>query len=277
MRFSIITPSFRGSEWLKLCVASVADQDVELEHIVQDSESDDGTLEWLPRDKRVKAFIEKDKGMYDAINRGIRRSTGDILAYLNCDEQYLPGALANVKEFFQKNPEVDVLFGDVVVVNAKSEYLFHRKVLTPLETSTRIHALATLSCATFFRRRVITKYRAYFNPGLKDVGDAQWILDLLCQNVPMAVLRRFTSAFAASGENMSTGPNAQRERKALRESAPDWMRRLRWLAVLHHRVRNLSAGIYFQRPFSYSVYTMQNMEERTLFRVFRPKFRWKLG
>ena len=83
MKFSIVTPSFRNSEWLKLCIASVADQGVEHEHIVQDSCSDDGTGDWLPRDSRVKAFVEKDQGMYDAVNRGYRRATGDILAYLN--------------------------------------------------------------------------------------------------------------------------------------------------------------------------------------------------
>src|SRR6201997_1547101 len=70
MRFSVITPSFRNSDWLKLCIASVADQGVECEHIIQDAGSDDGTLDWLPKDPRVKAYVEKDSGMYDAVNRG---------------------------------------------------------------------------------------------------------------------------------------------------------------------------------------------------------------
>src|SRR6266704_4923256 len=109
MRFSIITPSFRSSGWLKLCLASVADQRVAVEHIVQDAGSDDGTLDWLLRDKRAKVFVEKDQGMYDAINRGLRRASGDILAYLNCDEQYLPGALAAVGKFFEQHSNVDVL------------------------------------------------------------------------------------------------------------------------------------------------------------------------
>src|SRR5580704_18539304 len=109
MHFSIVTPSFRSGNWLKLCIASVADQQgVEIEHIVQDSCSDDGTQDWLPHDKRVKAFIEKDTGMYDAVNRGYRRASGDILAYLNCDEQYLPGGLAAVEKFFAANPRVEV-------------------------------------------------------------------------------------------------------------------------------------------------------------------------
>ena len=82
MKFSIITPSFRNSNWLRLCIASVADQQgVEHEHIVQDACSDDGTQEWLPHDTRVQAFIEKDNGMYDAVNRGWRRSTGEIVSW----------------------------------------------------------------------------------------------------------------------------------------------------------------------------------------------------
>src|SRR6202034_981314 len=121
--FSIITPSFRNSKWLKLCIASVADQHgVELEHIVQDSCSDDGTQDWLPHDERVKAFIEKDQGMYDAINRGWKRAQGDVVAYLNCDEQYLPGALKAVWDYFQAHPDVDVVFGDNLVVDDKGEY-----------------------------------------------------------------------------------------------------------------------------------------------------------
>ena len=105
VKFSVVTPSFRNSNWLKLCIASVADQQgVEVEHIVQDSCSDDGTQDWLPRDPRVKAFVEKDAGMYDAVNRGYRRATGDIFAYFNCDEQYLPGALKTVQGFLKRIP-----------------------------------------------------------------------------------------------------------------------------------------------------------------------------
>src|SRR5260370_32724135 len=115
MRFSIITPSYRSSAWLKLCIASVADQGVEAEHIIQDAGSDDGTLDWLTGDRRVKAFVEKDQGMYDAINRGLRRAGGDILAYLNCDEQYLPRALQAVRRLFPPHPACQTVFGDLVI------------------------------------------------------------------------------------------------------------------------------------------------------------------
>src|SRR6185369_3175625 len=129
-QFSIVTPSFRNSRWLNLCIASVADQEgVRSEHIVQDSCSDDGTLDWLPGDQRVKAFVEKDGGMYDAVNRGYRRAQGDILAYLNCDEQYLPGALKAVHDFFAQHPHIEVALAGSIIVDGNGSYLCHRHSL----------------------------------------------------------------------------------------------------------------------------------------------------
>ncbi len=275
MRISIVTPSFRNSNWLKLCIASVADQGFPVEHIIQDAGSDDGTLDWLPQDPRVKAYVEQDGGMYDAVNRGLRRAQGEILAYLNCDEQYLPGALSAVGDFFERNPGVDVLFADFVVVDGDGNYLFHRKVQTPLKHHTWVSHLPTFTCATFFRRKLIFEQELFFDPALRDVGDGKWVLDLLRRRTPMAVLRRFTSAFTITGANMSARPNARREARDLFNAAPVWARKLKWLLVLHHRLRRLAGGIYFQQPFSYAIYTQAIPAKRIVHQVSHPTFKWK--
>jgi len=272
MRVSIITPSFRSGRWLKLCIASVADQRVEHEHLVQDAGSDDGTLDWLPQESRVRAFVERDQGMYDAINRGLRRATGDILAWLNCDEQYLPGALATVDSFFGKYPEVDVLFGDVVLVGDRGQYLAHRKMQVPLQYHTWTCHLSTLSCGTFFRRRVVADYGLAFDPKLRDVGDGEWMVRLLRRGVRMAALGVFTSAFTQTGANMSAGPNARSEARALRASAPAWARGLKPVWILHHRLRRLLGGMYRQRPFAYEIYTLDSPERRQRVGVTWPVF-----
>ncbi len=273
MLFSIVTPSFRSSSWLKLCIASVADQGQAHEHIVQDSCSDDGTQDWLPQDRRVVACIEKDAGMYDAINRGLRRAKGDVLAWLNCDEQYLPGALEAVAAVFGARQEVDLLFGDVVMVNPQGHYLWHRKMQTPLLYHTWTCHLSTLSCAMFFRRRVYFDYGFSLNPKLRDVGDSEWMVRLLRHGVKMAVLGRFTSTYTQTGANMSAAANARRENRELCLSAPAWARPLRPFWIAHHRMRRLLGGIYSQRPFSYEVYTPDNLEKRRRFQVERPTFR----
>ena len=269
MRISIVTPSYRRSAWLRLCIASVADQGGAVEHIVQDSQSDDGTLDWLPRDPRVKVFVEKDQGMYDGINRGLRRAGGDVLAYLNCDEQYLPGALAAVADFFDQHPEVDVLFGDVVMVGAEGQYLYHRKMQTPLKYHTWTCHLSTLSCAMFFRRRVVFDYGMLFDPRLRDVGDGEWMVRLLRRGVRMAALGQFTSAFAYTGSNMSVGPNARREAREMRQSAPAWARLLRPAFIAQHRLRRWAGGMYRQEPFAYEIYTTASPERRQRYEVNR--------
>ena len=274
-RFSIITPSFRNSEWLKLCVASVADQGVVLEHIVQDAGSDDGTLDWLTGDKRVQAFVERDAGMYDAMNRGLRRAQGEILACLNCDEQYLPGALSAVSDFFERHPEVEVAFGDFVVVDPAGAYLFHRKVQTPLKYHTWVSHLQTFTCATFFRRSLVHEHGIFFDPAYRDVGDGEWMLRLLRRRTRMAVLRRFTSAFTMTGANMSAGANARREARELAQSAPAWVRRLKGLFIMQHRLRRLAGGIYFQRPFSYALYARTSPRQRVNHEVVHPVFQWR--
>ena len=275
MRFSIITPSFRNSEWLKLCVASVADQSVPLEHLVQDSCSEDGTQDWLPRDPRVRAFIEKDLGMYDAVNRGLRRATGDLLAYLNCDEQYLPGALATVADYFARNPGIEVAFADTVVVTPTGDYLCHRRASVPGKYHTLTSGdLSIFTCATFFRRSLIERRGLFFNPKVKAVGDVEWALSLLEHNVPMGVLPRLTSVFTETGGNLGLHPDSQRERAAIWVRAPVWARSARALFLAHYRLRRLCAGHYHSKPFSFSLYTKKSPAVRVPVSVDKPTTRW---
>jgi glycosyltransferase involved in cell wall biosynthesis len=272
--FSIITPSFRNSTWLKLCVASVADQQgVKLEHIVQDSCSDDGTQDWLPKDPRVKAFIEKDSGMYDAVNRGYKRATGDILAYLNCDEQYLPGALAAVEKFFEANPNVEVALAGSIITDGEGKYICHRHLLTPNPRHVW-YKFPILTSSIFLRRKVITERGLFFDTKWRDLGDFHWVLALMKNRVPMAVCPAFTSVFADTGENMNMKPNAIREKAETQKMSPLWLRPLKPLWVLSHRWRRFQAGHFKLEPMSYEIYTKQSPQHRVEFYVPKPTPIW---
>jgi glycosyltransferase involved in cell wall biosynthesis len=272
---SIVTPSFRSSHWLKLCVASVADQSgVEVEHIVQDSQSDDGTQDWLPHDKRVKAFIEKDKGMYDAVNRGWKRANGDILAYLNCDEQYLPGGLQAVEQTFRANPSLDVVFADTLVLNNDGDLICCRKSLVPWKNTMWVFN-PVISSSIFVHRRVLDQHGLFFDTQWRDLGDKMWTIDFLKHGLNMAVLRRYTSAFTDTGENMNLKPNALREREVVNNMAPAWVKRMRWLLLQTHRVRSVFHGVYWEKPLSYSVYTLKSPDRRVTFNVQNPTGIWK--
>lgn len=271
--FSIITPSFRNSAWLKLCIASVADQGVTLEHIVQDSCSDDGTGDWLPQEKRVKAFIEKDQGMYDAVNRGYRRATGDILAYLNCDEQYLPGALKAVAEFFEKNPGIEVLLAGSIVTDGEGKYICHRHSMVPTQNQIWFR-FPTLTSSIFIRRKVITERQIFFDTQWRDLGDLHWIIALLRNQVPMASADIFTSSFADTGENMNLKPNAQREKVATQKLIPGWVKLLKPCWIFTHRIRRLLHGHFNLQPTSYAIYTKASPAQRVTFQVPKPTAVW---
>jgi len=272
--FSIITPSFRSSHWLKLCIASVADQqNAEWEHIVQDSCSDDGTQDWLPADQRVRAFIEKDAGMYDAVNRGYRRAQGDILAYLNCDEQYLPGALAAVRKFFEKHPRVEVALAGTLVTDGQGRYLCHRHSLVPHPRHIW-YRFPVLTSSVFLRRRVIHERGIFFDTRWRDLGDIHWIMALMKNRVPMAVCDQFTSVFADTGENMNLKPNAIREKAETAAMMPRWVDLLKPVWIGHHRLRRLMAGHFSLKPMSYSIYTLESPDRRVSFDVAKPTGVW---
>ena len=149
--FSIITPSFNMLNYLKMCAASISDQfGITYEHLIIDGGSTDGTLQWLQSQDKIKFISESDNGMYDALNKGLRVAKGDIIAYLNCDEQYLSNTLSYVKEFFQSNPDIDVIFGDFFVIDNNGDILSFKKGFTPRSLYIKYSHLYLFTCTLFF-------------------------------------------------------------------------------------------------------------------------------
>jgi len=213
--------------------------------------------------------------MYDAVNRGLRRASGEILSYLNCDEQYLPGALSAVGAYFESHPEVDVLFGNCLVVDPKGEFICYRKVQKPSKYHIMVSHLPTFTCSTFFRRSVLDKHGLFFDSKWRDLGDAAWVLRALDKGLRIGLLGVFLATFADTGANMNLAPNAQREKKAMRDAAPAWARRLEAALVWRHRCQRLLLGAYRQTPFDYAIYTMDGANGRSWHHVERPTFVWK--
>lgn len=103
--FSIVTPSLNGAATIEQTLDSVAAQrSVRVEHVVVDGGSTDGTVTLLEQRPGVSWTSEPDKGLSDAVNKGIRRSTGDVIGWLNADDTYRPGALAAVAKALTEHP-----------------------------------------------------------------------------------------------------------------------------------------------------------------------------
>jgi hypothetical protein len=113
-RISVVTPSFNQAAFLEETLRSVLEQDYpRIEYLVIDGGSTDGSVEILRRyESRLAYWVsERDKGQSDAINKGWARATGEIVAYLNSDDTYEPGALRVVGEYFARHPETGMVFG----------------------------------------------------------------------------------------------------------------------------------------------------------------------
>lgn len=114
-QISIITVSYNSQATLEHCILSVAEQGAGLEHVLVDGASTDNTHEVIDRhrDKFSTVISEPDQGIYDAMNKGIRVATGDVIGFLNADDFYPEkGVLAAVIEAFE-NPDVDACYGDL--------------------------------------------------------------------------------------------------------------------------------------------------------------------
>jgi GT2 family glycosyltransferase len=154
-KISIVTPSFRQAAFIERTIQSVLDQKYpNLEYWVQDGGSDDGTVQILERYAPQIAGWEsrKDSGQSEAINAGFAHTSGDIMAWLNSDDVLLPGALAYVADFFTRNPDVDVVYGHRININAQ-DHEIGRWMMPP-------HNAGVLSWADFVPQETLFWRRA---------------------------------------------------------------------------------------------------------------------
>ncbi|TFG47453.1 MAG: glycosyltransferase, partial [Anaerolineales bacterium] len=117
---SIVTPSFNQQQYLEQTIQSVLDQAYPaLEYFVVDGGSNDGSVEIIKKyQDRLSGWIsEPDQGQTDAINKGFARSQGEIMAWLNSDDIYLPGTIRSAVAFLQDNPEVGMVYGDTNLID----------------------------------------------------------------------------------------------------------------------------------------------------------------
>lgn len=277
--FSIVTPTFRQLDWLRLCIASVRDQvlhsALSIEHIVQDAGTPgiedlarelgaefyrDGQLIFQAKEcglgvqpailqsapdqahYSLKIFSEKDAGMYDAINRGLTRSAGEICAWLNSDEQYLPDTLSKVAEIFHQQTKLDVLLGDAILLNASLEPVCYRRIMVPSLWHTRLAHLHSLSCAMFFKRSALPN--PPLDPQWKVIGDAVLMDRWLREGRKIRACGNPLSCYTFTGSNLSAGHlGAQEHERWLGESGL----RAKWRKpgiVMLHRFRRLMHRAY---------------------------------
>jgi glycosyltransferase involved in cell wall biosynthesis len=160
-RISIVTTSLNHAAFLGEALDSVRSQHYpDLEHIVLDGASTDTTVPLLqsmtgPEWQHLNWTSESDGGQTQAMNKGLRQATGDIIGWLNADDRYRPGCLQTVSKFFADNPSIDILYGDYTLIDQHGKHLRIRREIEFSRFVLLYHRVLYIpTTSTFVRRRI---------------------------------------------------------------------------------------------------------------------------
>lgn len=185
MKITVITPNFNGERFLEESVKSVQSQScsgVELEHIVIDGGSTDGSLAILDRYRAGLSHVvsERDDGPASAINKGFRLASGDLVAWLNADDRYLPGTLERVARVMRENPRRALCFGHCPIIDEEGKEIRRgitrfKELFFPFSSRFVIQSINYISQpAMFFRRSALDRAG-----GLREDLKAAWDYELI--------------------------------------------------------------------------------------------------
>ena len=176
---SIVTSSYNQAQFIEEAILSVIAQTYpNIEHIVIDGCSTDGTLDILKKyDDRLVCISEPDKGQYDAMNKGFKMAKGDILTWLNTDDiLFSDDVVASVVNYFNNLPEVDIVYGDHVVIDERGKTLWKRKEIE-FDPYVMLYGVDFIVPAAFFRRRVLDRIGFFdTSPQCSSTGDYEFWL-----------------------------------------------------------------------------------------------------
>jgi glycosyltransferase involved in cell wall biosynthesis len=253
IKFSIITINFNGERFLEETLKSVIAQtspEIELEYIIVDGGSTDGSMQIIDRYRPHLAHVisEPDTGPANALNKGLKCATGDIIAWLNADDCYFPGTLEKVLLGMRKHPDAAFFFGACPIVDERSQEIRYgitrfKEAFFPLSSRFTYRCINYISQpAIFFRKEafhtsgfldetMVAAWDYKFVLGLWRYGDGVWI-----PGTPLARFRWHEGSI--SGQKFSV--QFKEEYEAVRDEAG----RFHPAVMIHYIVRWLIVGSY---------------------------------
>lgn len=246
MKISVITPNWNGARFLESCLDSVVQQrrqGVELEYIVVDGGSTDGSLDILSRrrDDLDVLVSEKDSGPADAINKGLRAATGDLVGWINADDLLAPGALRRVAELMERHPASPLCFGSCPIVDEEGREIRRgitrfKEFFFPLSSRFTFQCINYLSQPATFFRRAAQQRVGFLRADLKAAFDYEFFLRLWRLGPAVRVPGEPLAAFRWHASSIS-GRHFQRQFREEYEAARDDAGRFSPQALLHLGVR----------------------------------------
>jgi glycosyltransferase involved in cell wall biosynthesis len=203
IRISVVIPSFNSGRYLAAAIDSALSQSPPpFEVIVQDGGSTDQTLQALRAfGNRVDWRTEPDTGQSDALNRAIRRSSGDVVVWLNADDLLAPGAFAAASAAFEQHPDAEFVYGDFDMIGADGRRLRRYQSSEYSHSRVFIHGCYIFSGAIFYRRSLLDRVGP-FDERLHACMDFDFLLRL--GDVPFVHINVPVASFRMSGAGKSS-------------------------------------------------------------------------
>jgi glycosyltransferase involved in cell wall biosynthesis len=227
-KISVITPTRNMGRFLETCILGVLMQDYpNFEHIVVDGDSQDNTREILKRYPHVKWVSEPDRGLSDALNKGIRMAAGDIIACCNADDCYLPGAFKVASAHYDHRPETMLLYGDYREVDVEGRpFSIKREIDFDLFILRYLHVNYIAPPAAFWRKELHDR-GFWFDESLHFAMDYDFLLRVALSgyrfsHVPtlLADFRRHPGTKSSSSEQAAEHLRIVRNQNRLLCSSP---------------------------------------------------------
>lgn len=180
--FSIITCTFNASSTLERTIRSVDTQTYpEIEHLIIDGASKDGTLAIAATSKRAKVISEPDKGLYDAMNKGIRMATGDYIIFLNAGDKFHGNdTLEKVAAMIKDNP--DIIYGETALVDESGKFQRMRRLQAPEKLNWKSFKNGMLVCHQAFWTKRELAVRTPYNLAYRYSADVDWCIRIMKQS-----------------------------------------------------------------------------------------------
>ena len=196
-KISIITPSFNQGMYLEETILSIIGQNYpNLEYIIIDGGSTDNSVEIIKKYEKHLAYwvSEKDKGQSDAINKGFKKATGEIVCWLNSDDILVENALLNVANFFSENPDMDVVNGNLILIDKSSNILSGYFILKQKNWYAKRGIYYISQPSMFWKRRVIDSI-GLLREDLHTQMDKEFLIRIFENNFKIGRLEKILAGF----------------------------------------------------------------------------------
>jgi len=203
IKISIITPSYNQGDFIEDAIKSVLEQKYSnFEHIIIDNCSTDNTINILKKYPHLKWYSEPDKGQSNALNKGFKQATGNIIGWLNADDYYLPDTFNIISEKLAQCFNIDVLYGNWNFVDTNKKFIKKGQVF-PFDYNMLVYYYTYIgSTSIFFRNSIITE--GYFiNENFKYVMDGEWYVRLASHGKKFGFINKTLACFRIHGLNQS--------------------------------------------------------------------------